>query len=171
MEKTTESTVKTKQTAKHTISPIYDAESEILILGSFPSVKSRESNFFYAHKQNRFWKVLANVLKCNCPETVEEKKKMLFENRIAVWDVIKSCTLKGSSDSEIENVEVNDITLILKNSSVKKIFANGGKSYELYMKHIYPITMIKAIKLPSTSSANASWSMKRLTDAWGIINE
>lgn len=151
----------------HTIDPVYDSNSRILILGSFPSVKSREAQFFYAHPQNRFWKVLAAVLGCAVPETVEEKRRMLLGNGIALWDVIDSCTIRGSSDSSITDVTPNDIARILQSADIRAILCNGTKSYELYCRYLYPQYRREAVKLPSTSPANAAWSMERLVEAWG----
>ena len=151
---------------KHTFPPIYNEHSEILILGSFPSVKSREQQFYYGHTQNRFWKVLAYVLGVPIPETIEEKKAMLLEHRIAVWDVIESCTITGSSDTSIKNVIVNDINLILEHSAVKRIYVNGTKAYELYRRYAEPNTKKEAVKLPSTSPANAAWNLERLCQEW-----
>ena len=150
----------------HTFEPVFDEESRILILGSFPSVKSRENNFFYGHPQNRFWKVMANVLLWEVPVTIEEKKGMLLSNHVAVWDVIASCSIQGSSDTSIKDVVVNDFSRILNHSKVERIYVNGGKAYELYVKYAEKETGIKAIKLPSTSPANAAWSLERLTEAW-----
>lgn len=118
----------------HTFEPVFNKDSKILVLGSFPSVKSRENNFYYVHPQNRFWKVLAKVLGEEVPQTIEEKSAFLLENHIAVWDVIESCTIIGSSDSSIKDVVVNDFSKILENSGVKVIYVNGGKAYELYYK-------------------------------------
>lgn len=154
------------QSLKHTFDPVYDADSKILILGSFPSVKSRENNFFYGHPQNRFWRVMANILEVEVPTTIEEKKAMLLSNHVAVWDVIASCSIIGSSDTSIKDVVVNDFSRILENSKVERIYVNGGKAYELYHKYAEKVTGIKAIKLPSTSPANAAWSLERLTKAW-----
>lgn len=151
---------------KHTIPPVYDSNSRILILGSFPSVKSREQQFFYGHKQNRFWKVLAGVLGCEVPQTIEEKKTMLLSNHIAVWDVIESCEIEGSSDASIRNVVPNDLSRILETADIRKIYTNGGKAYELYCKYIYPVNGIRAYKLPSTSPANAGYSLERLKEIW-----
>ena len=157
------------QHLQHTFEPVFDTESRILILGSFPSVKSRENNFFYGHPQNRFWKVMANVLNWKVPVTIEEKKEMLLSNHVAVWDVIASCSIQGSSDTSIKDVVVNDFSRILEHSKVERIYANGGKAYELYAKYAEKLTGIKAIKLPSTSPANASWSLERLTEAWRTL--
>lgn len=157
------------QHIQHTFAPIYDEQSEILILGSFPSVKSRENQFYYGHPQNRFWKVVSKVLNVKIPETIEEKKQMLLDNHIAIWDVIASCSIQGSSDTSIKDVVVNDFSEILDNSSVKRIFVNGGKAYELYHKYAEKETGIKAIKLPSTSPANAAWNVDKLCESWKII--
>ncbi len=155
----------------HTFAPIYNKDSRILILGSFPSVKSRENNFYYGHPQNRFWKVVAGVLGVKVPETTEEKKEMLLSHGIAIWDVIESCTIHGSSDSSIKDVVVNDFSEILENSSVSRIYVNGGKAYELYEKYAKEKTGIPAVKLPSTSPANAAWKVDKLIDAWNCIKE
>ena len=154
------------QSLKHTFDPVFNADSKILILGSFPSVKSRENNFFYGHPQNRFWKVMANVLDWKVPSTIEEKKTMLLSNHVAVWDVIASCNIQGSSDTSIKDVVVNDFSKILENSKVERIYVNGGKAYELYHKYAEKVTGIKAVKLPSTSPANAAWSLEKLTKIW-----
>lgn len=153
----------------HTFEPVFNKESKVLILGSFPSVKSRENNFYYGHPQNRFWKVLAQVFETEVPQTIEEKKTFLLEHHIAVWDVIESCTIIGSSDSSIKDVVVNVFSKVLENSSVEKIYVNGGKAYELYHKYAEKQTGIPAIKLPSTSPANAAWSVERLCGEWKKI--
>ena len=159
------------QSLKHTFDPVFDEESKILILGSFPSVKSRENNFFYGHPQNRFWKVMANVLEWEVPTTIEEKREMLLENHVAVWDVIASCSIVGSSDTSIKDVVVNDFSRILENSKVERVYVNGGKAYELYHKYAEKVTGIKAVKLPSTSPANAAWSLEKLIKTWKEIIE
>jgi len=155
------------QNVEHTFGPIYDKNSKILILGSFPSVKSREMQFYYGHPQNRFWRVLAFLLNEDIPNTIEDKKQLLIKNHIAVWDVIASCSISGSSDTSIKDVIVNDFTDILRNSKIERIFVNGTKAYELYSKYAESKTGMKAIKLPSTSPANASWSFEKLCKAWG----
>lgn len=155
----------------HNIEPVYDENSRILILGSFPSVKSRETRFFYGHPQNRFWRVIAAVKGESVPETVEQKKALLLRNGIAVWDVIKSCDITGSGDSSIKNAVPNDVSAILDGSSVSGIFCNGGTAYALYKKLIQKNTGKEAVRLPSTSPANAAWSLERLIDAWKIIND
>ncbi len=150
----------------HPVKPIYNQESEILILGTFPSVKSREMKFFYSHPQNRFWRVMARLCKSDVPKTVEEKTDLILSNHFALWDVIHSCEVEGSSDSSIKNVIPNDISVILNHSQVNKIFVNGKKAEELYKKYLEKQTGIKAIYLPSTSPANAAWSEDRLTEYW-----
>ena len=153
----------------HSFEPVYDKDSEILILGTLPSVKSRENNFYYGHKQNRFWKVLATHLKEPVPETIEEKKAMLLAHRVALWDVIQSCDIKGSSDSSIKNVQPTDIGMILEKTNVTQIYANGNKAGQLYKRYQFPVTGIEATVLPSTSPANAAWSLARLCEAWKTI--
>lgn len=153
----------------HSFEPVYDKDSEILILGTLPSVKSRENNFYYGHKQNRFWKVLATLLKEPVPETIEEKKAMLLAHRIALWDVIQSCDIKGSSDSSIKNVQPTDIGMILEKTNMTQIYANGNKAGQIYKRYQFPITGIEATVLPSTSPANAAWSLARLCEAWKTI--
>ena len=151
----------------HSFEPIFDSASQILILGTLPSVKSRETNFYYGHKQNRFWKVLAALFQEPIPETIDEKKHLLLRHHIAIWDVIQSCDIKGSSDSSIKNVVPADIAKILKESSVQRIYANGDKAYRLYKKYCEKETGKKAEKLPSTSPANAIFTLDRLTESWG----
>ena len=153
----------------HPIPPLYDENSTVLILGSFPSVKSREAMFFYGHPQNRFWPLLARLFNEEAPDTVEEKKRLALSHRIALWDTIRSCTITGSSDSSIRDVVPNDLSVIINSSRVKSVYCNGAASYKLYQKYIYPINKIKAEKLPSTSPANAAWSMERLEKAWSVI--
>lgn len=156
------------QKVEHTFEPVYDENSKVLILGSFPSVKSREQNFYYGHPRNRFWQVISNLTETELPTTIEEKKEMLLKNNIAIWDVIKSCVIKGSSDSSIKNVVVNDITEVVKNSKIDRIFANGDKSFKLYKKYCSDVD-IEIEKLPSTSPANAAFSIEKLVDEWNVI--
>ncbi|MBS7009731.1 DNA-deoxyinosine glycosylase [Anaerostipes sp.] len=151
----------------HEIKPVFNHESKILILGSFPSVKSREGQFFYHHPQNRFWKVLAASLCQPVPATVEEKTIFLLSNHIAVWDVIASCDIQGSSDSSIRNVTPNDLTNLLAVAPIRTIYTNGGTSHKLFQKYMEPNLKREAVKLPSTSPANASWSLERLIGVWG----
>ena len=153
----------------HPIQPIFNEDSRILILGTFPSVKSREGQFFYHHPQNRFWKVFAAVCMVDVPSSIEEKTQFLLANNIAVWDVIQSCEICGSSDSSIKNVVPNDLSIILEHSKVERIFSNGNKSYELYIRYCLSKVGRDIIKLPSTSPANASYSLERLIEAWKVI--
>lgn len=153
----------------HNIRPVYGADSKVLVLGSFPSVKSREARFFYGHPQNRFWKVLAAVTGCEVPLTVADKTSMLLKNHIALWDTIASCEIDGSSDSSIRNAKPNDISVILNAAPIRRIYCNGSKSYELYRKYCEPVTGVKAVKLPSTSPANAAFGIDRLIEAWKVI--
>ena len=153
----------------HNFPALFDENSEILILGSFPSQKSREAQFFYGHPQNRFWLVLSAVLGEKAPQGIEEKRKMLLENKIALWDVIKSCEIVGSSDSSIKNALPNDISGIIKKSNIKRIFVNGKTAEKYYNKYILENTRIPASVLPSTSPANAAYSLERLIDEWGAI--
>ena len=154
---------------EHPIPPLYGPDSEILILGSFPSVKSREAMFFYGHPQNRFWRILAALCGEAVPQTIEEKKRLILSHGFALWDVIASCEIVGSSDSSITNVIPNDLRPILEGSRVRRIFCNGGTSFKLYERYIQPVTGIEAVLLPSSSPANAAWSLDRLIDAWRVI--
>lgn len=153
----------------HPISPVWDENSKVLILGSFPSVKSRENGFFYGHKQNRFWKVLAAVFDRNVPETIEEKKRLLLQNGVALWDVIASCDITGSADSSIKNAKPNDILPIIMKSKITAVFVNGNTAAKLYEKYLFSETKIKAIVLPSTSPANARFTLEMLTEKWSVI--
>lgn len=153
----------------HPINPHFDKNSRILILGSFPSVKSREIGFFYGHKQNRFWKVLSLVFGESEPLTIDEKKKFLYRNQVALWDVIASCDIEGSADTSIKNVTPNDLSVILCNSKVEKIFVNGKTAEKYYNKYIKDKLKITAICLPSTSPANAVKKLDELVAEWSII--
>lgn len=157
------------ETVKHTFEPVYDENSKILILGSFPSVKSREQAFYYGHPQNRFWKVIAAITGQEVPETIEQKKSLLLDQHIAIWDVIASCEIIGSSDSSIRNVKVNDIQSILKNSQIQAIYANGAKAYQLFKKYVTDAEGYPLYQLPSTSPANAAWNFERLCKVWKEI--
>ena len=152
----------------HEIPPVFDENSEVLILGSFPSVKSREGRFFYHHPRNRFWKVLTDVFGEGEPEpeTIEEKKAFLLAHRVAVWDVIASCEIQGSSDSTIKHVVPNDLSPILQTADIRKILCNGGTAYALYEKYLKEQTGREAVRLPSTSPANAACSLEQLTAQW-----
>ncbi len=154
---------------RHPFPPLYDKDSKVLILGSFPSVKSREQLFFYGHPQNRFWKVISAVMNAKTPLTIEEKKTFLHANHVALWDVIASCEITGSSDSSIRNVIANDVTVILKNADIQQIFVNGKTAEKYYNKYIRGVIGREAICLPSTSPANAAWSIEKLIHAWKMM--
>ncbi len=155
----------------HPIPPLYDENSKVLILGSFPSVKSREAQFFYGHPQNRFWKVLAAVFSEKLPEAISEKREFLLRNHVALWDVIHSCEIVGSSDSSIKSVTPNDLRLILDAADIEKVFVNGKTAEKYYKKYIEKPLGIKAYCLPSTSPANAAWNLERLIEAWKVVRE
>lgn len=154
----------------HPFKPVFDKNSSILILGTFPSKKSREYGFFYGHPRNRFWKLIAHFTNIKkIPESVEEKKEILLKNKIALWDIVKSCDITGSSDTSIINVIPNDLLKILSVSKIQQIYANGTKAYQIYMKYAYPIIKKEIIKLPSTSPANAAYSFENLISKWKVI--
>ncbi len=155
-----------RETIQHPFPPLYDSNSRILILGSFPSVKSREQRFFYGHPQNRFWWVMAGVLGCEAPKDIPEKRDMLLQNGIALWDSIARCEIEGSSDASIEQVIPNDLSPIFSAADIRQVFCNGKKSWEMYHQYIEPVCGRSAVCLPSTSPANAAWSLERLTLAW-----
>ncbi len=157
------------QRIKHTFSPIYDENSKILILGSLPSVKSRENGFYYGHPNNRFWKVVASIFEDEVPITITQKKEILLQNQIALWDVIESCDIIGSSDSSIKNVVPTDINMILSQCKIYKIYTNGKTAGKLYRKYSLQKTEMNAVELPSTSPANAAYSLERLIKEWNII--
>ena len=153
----------------HPFGPLYDAQSRILILGSLPSVKSREQNFFYGHPQNRFWPLLAALFGEDPPTTVEEKRALALRRQVALWDTIYSCDIVGSSDSSIRNVVPTDLRPILQGSGVQRIFCNGRTSGGYYQRYQQGILGLEATVLPSTSPANAAWSFDRLLEAWRVI--
>ncbi|HIY13167.1 MAG TPA: DNA-deoxyinosine glycosylase [Candidatus Agathobaculum merdipullorum] len=157
------------QTVVHTIPPLYDSHSRVLLLGSIPSPKSREIGFFYGHPQNRFWRVLAAVLGEPVPQSIEEKRAMCLKHHVALWDTIARCDIAGASDLSIRNAEPNDIGKLVRESEITRIFATGGKSAELYRKLIEPQLHIPITQLPSTSPANAAWSLDRLIEAYRVI--
>ncbi len=159
------------ESLRHPFPAIYAPDSRILTLGSFPSVKSREQMFFYGHPQNRFWRVMAALLGADVPQTVEEKRAFLLANHIALWDVIASCDIMGSSDASIRNAVPNNLTPILETASIRQIFTNGGTAHRLYRKYIYPLTRREDTVLPSTSPANAARSLDALIDAWQPVRE
>ena len=151
----------------HNISPVFDGNSKILILGSFPSVKSREECFFYGHPQNRFWKVISKVFDMPEPQSIPEKRKLILSNSLALWDVIGSCEIVGSSDSSIKNAVPNDVMKIINQTSVKRIILNGKTAEKYYNRYLKKKIPIEAVTLPSTSPANAAWSLDRLLAEWG----
>lgn len=153
----------------HPFPPLYNKDSKILILGSFPSVKSREQMFFYGHPQNRFWKVLSAVFNSKLPETIEEKKQFLLKHGIALWDVIASCEITGSSDSSIKNVKVNDLSVIFKEADIRQIFVNGRTAEKYFKKYTKDKIKRDALCLPSTSPANAAWSLDELCKKWSVL--
>ena len=158
-----------KERLIHPFGPLFNENSRVLILGSFPSVRSREQNFFYGHPQNRFWKVIAAVFEQPVPQTVEEKKLLILNNGLALWDSIASCEIAGSSDASIRNARANDIGVILNNCSIERIYCNGRKSHELYNRYIEPSAGREAVCLPSTSPANAQWTLEKLIETWSVI--
>ena len=153
----------------HPITPVFDKHSDILILGSLPSVKSREQMFFYGHPQNRFWRVMEALFQSEPLLTVEDKKQFLLAHHIALWDVIYSCDIKGSADSTIRNVEPTDLNRVIQHSNVRRVFCNGKTSGNYYDKFQKERTGIEAVTLPSTSPANAAWNLERLVEAWRCI--
>ena len=158
-----------RQMLVHPFEPLFDENSEVLILGSFPSVKSREQQFYYGHPQNRFWLVIAALLEQELPVTVDQKKKLILSGKLALWDTVSSCEITGSSDASIRNVKANDLNVILDNCSVRNIYCNGKTSWQYYRKLIQPIIRREAVCLPSTSPANAQWTLEKLIDAWSVI--
>ncbi len=160
-----------KEYLTHTFEPVFDGQSRVLILGTFPSVKSREQNFYYGHPQNRFWRVLAALTGEPVPAGIEEKKALLHRRHIALWDVIAGCTITGSSDASIRDAVPNDVGRVLAAAPIRGIFANGAKAYELYRKYLAPATGRDAVRLPSTSPANAACSLQALCAAWSAVAE
>lgn len=150
----------------HPFPPVFDENSRVLILGSFPSVKSREVSFYYGNPQNRFWRVLAALFGGDVPSTVEEKRAFLLSHGIALWDVIASCDIVGSDDSSIKNALPNDVKSLVAKTRIERVFTNGGTAHRLYRAHLEREVGIEAAALPSTSPANASYSLTRLTEAW-----
>ena len=153
----------------HPFGPVYDTNSRVLILGSFPSVKSREQRFFYGHPQNRFWKVIAALFQEDPPVTIPEKRELILRHGLALWDSIASCTITGSSDASIRDAQPNDLSVILDHSPIRLICCNGKTSWLQYEKLILPWTGREAVCLPSTSPANAQWTLPKLIEAWSVI--
>lgn len=159
------------QQLKRNFGPVFDRHSKILILGSFPSTKSREISFYYGHPQNRFWPLLESIISTPIPIDIEGRKALLLKKGIALWDTIEQCDIIASSDSSIKNVVPIDIMRIINAANIKTIYCNGGTSYRLFMKYLFPICQITPIKLPSTSPANAAWSFEQLVKAWEVITK
>lgn len=157
--------------AEHPFPPFYKENATILILGSFPSVKSREADFYYQHPQNRFWKVLSSVFEQTNPNTVLEQKQFLERHKIALWDVIASCEIIGSSDSSIKKVIPNDIQSLFDGSKVRKIYTNGNKAFDLYNRYCKQGINLPMYRLPSTSPANARWTLEDLIKQWKVIRD
>lgn len=153
---------------EHTFGPVYNKNSKILILGSFPSVKSRELNFYYGHPQNRFWKLMSKIYNEEIGDEIDLKKQFLLKNNIALWDSLKSCEIKGSSDASITNVEINNIEELIKKSNISKIIFNGKTAYNLFVKNadMTKYSNLEIRILPSTSPANAAYSLDKLFDIW-----
>ena len=156
---------------KHTLEPFYDKDSLVLILGTMPSVKSRELGFYYMHPQNRFWHILEKVFKEKIDNDIDSKKEFLKKHHIALWDVLESCNIDGSSDSSIKNIKVNNINKIIKNSNIKYIYTTGKKAYSLYNKYVLPKTNIEAICLYSPSPANCAVKMESIVENYQVINK
>ena len=154
------------QPLDHPFPPVVDKNCRILILGSFPSVKSRENGFFYGHPQNRFWRMLAAVYGEKVPADVPAKIELLLRHQIALWDVIAACPIEGSSDASVRNAIPVDISKVLNVACIDRVICNGALACKLYQYHLEPITGIKAIALPSTSPANAAWNLDKLVTAW-----
>lgn len=151
---------------QHPFPPVADADCTVLILGSFPSVKSREDGFFYGHPQNRFWRVLAAVFGEAVPADVPAKKALLLRHHIALWDVIARCEIVGSSDASVKNAVPVDVGRVTEIAPIRRVICNGALAAKLYRRHLLPLTGIEAMTAPSTSPANAAWSLERLTEAW-----
>ncbi len=155
----------------HELEPVFSEESRILILGSLPSPKSRETGFYYGHPKNRFWRVISAVFEEPLPETIEQKRELILRHRLALWDVIESCLIKGASDSSIKEPVANDIPKLLERTGISHIVTTGRKAQSLYMKLVYPRTGIEAICLPSTSPANCAVGEEELISCYGILRE
>lgn len=153
----------------HSINPVYNLDSRILVLGTMPSPKSREVGFYYSHPRNRFWPVMAAVFGEEVPKNSEEKCSLLLRHNVALWDVLASCEIAGAQDISIRNAVPNPIEELLRSTQITAVFTTGRKAYQLYQKHCYPKTRIEAIPLPSTSPANAAVSFERLVEAYRVI--
>ena len=154
------------QQLEHPFPPVVDEECRILILGSFPSVKSREDGFFYGHPQNRFWEMLAAIYKEGIPTDIQEKRMLLLRHHIALWDVIASCEIEGSSDASVRNAVPVDISLITNVATIELVICNGKLAAKLYHQHLEKLVGLPAVAMPSTSPANASCRLEKLIQAW-----
>lgn len=161
----------TPQTLRHTLAPVFDVHSRVLILGSFPSPKSRETGFYYGNPQNRFWPVMAALWSEPVPSTPAERRAFALRHGIALWDVVASCSIEGADDGSIRNVSVNPLDIILSQADIAAIFTCGGKASSLYKKYCLPVTGRAAISLPSTSPANCRRSLASLVDAYHIVRD
>lgn len=157
------------ETVVHTIPPVYDSRSRILILGTMPSPKSREIGFYYGNPRNRFWTVLSRLLDQPCPDSTAAKRQFLLEHRIALWDVLQSCSIDGASDGSIRDPVPNDFSAIFSEADIQAVFTTGTKAYQLYQKLCFPNTGMAARPLPSTSPANCRLSTEQLVDAYRPI--
>ena len=172
MKKSAESAVQGQyRHIKRTFGPVYNRNSKVLILGSFPSVKSREANFYYGHPQNRFWPLMGKILNREIPASIEERKILMLDNRIALWDTIEECDIVGSSDASIRNVVPVDIQQVLKTADIAQIYCNGSTSFDLFIRYLEPVCGRMPVKLPSTSPANAAWNPDKLYEVWKQIKE
>ena len=154
---------------KRTFGPVYNQNSKVLILGSFPSVKSREANFYYGHPQNRFWPLMGKILNREIPVSIEDRKMLMLDNSIALWDTIEECDIVASSDASIRNIIPVDILRVLEAADIAQIYCNGSTSCDLFIRYLEPVCGRKPVKLPSTSPANAAWNLDRLYEAWKQI--
>ena len=155
----------------HGFAPVWDERSRVLVLGTLPSVKSREQAFYYGHPQNRFWKLLARLYDRPVPGSVEEKRELLLSQHVALWDVVGECDIRLSADSSIRNVKPNDIRFLLAGAEIRAVCTNGAKAHELYRKHLLPLTGVEDIPLPSTSPANAVCTLDALCERWAVLKE
>lgn len=157
---------------QHPLEPVFDKNSRILILGTMPSPESRKKGFYYSHPQNRFWQVLSSVFDVSIPFSIEEKKRLVLEHGIALWDVLASCDIEGAEDSSIKNPVANDFSALLAETQIKQIYTTGEKAYKLYKKLCQSKTGIEAEKLPSTSPANrVKFPLNSLINAYMVLRE
>lgn len=157
------------QTIIHPLSPLYNSNSRILILGSFPSVKTREYGFFYGHPQNRFWPLMEILFQTELSRDISERRAFLLDHHIAVYDSIYQCDIIGSSDASIQQVVPSDLSHITQTAAIQEVFCNGATSYKYYQQYHASELGIKGIKLPSTSPANARFRLEDLVQAWSQI--